>query len=384
MKSWSLFLTGILLLTLQPTSLPAQGTLTPPGAPAATMRSLDQLDAKLDPRTAINATNTPGNAATVFLINTSGSYYLTGNLTGVSGKSGLQITADDVEIDLRGFTLTGVTGASIGINFASRTRVTVRNGIVRNWPNGGISGVGSASARLSGLTTELNGGNGIFVGESGLVTDCVSRGNTGTAVGIITGARSQVLRCLANSNASNGISVAGESQVIDCIANTNAAIGIGVSGNACRVSGCTAISNVTGINHGSSGGIIERCVVRANSGTGISVGGDGLVIHCTAVANADGIVCNGSSQIVYNTCNTNTNAGAGAGIRISAFRARVEGNVCALNDLGIVTTNGPNLVIRNHCNSNATNFSLVGTGAGPVVTEANVATNTNPHANFDF
>ena len=30
-----------------------QVTLTPPGAPAPTMKSLDQIDAKLDPRTAI-------------------------------------------------------------------------------------------------------------------------------------------------------------------------------------------------------------------------------------------------------------------------------------------------------------------------------------------
>lgn len=348
------------------------------------MKSLDQLDAKLNPRTAINATNTPGTASAVFLINASGSYYLTGNLTGVSGKAGLQITADDVEIDLCGFTLTGVSGATFGVNFASRSRVTVRNGIVRNWPSGGVSGISSPAARLSGLKTELNAGNGIFVGEAGTVSDCVSRGNTGSSGGIITGVRSLVLRCVANSNGGSGISAGGESQVIDCIASLNGSVGIGASGSACRISGCTAVSNVTGINHGSGGAIIERCVARSNSGTGINVGGDSVVTHCTVSDNADGIVCTGASQIVFNTCNTNTNAGAGAGIRISTLRARVEGNVCNLNDLGIVSTTGPNLVIRNHCHSNTANYSLFGTGAGPLVTEANVATNTNPHANFDF
>lgn len=385
MNSWNLSLFRPVLFALwATTSLPAQGTLAPPGAPAATMKSLDQLDAKLDPRTPINATNTPGTAAAVFVINASGSYYLTGNLTGVSGKAGLQITADDVEVDLRGFTLSGVAGATLAINFTNRSRVTIRNGIARGWPSGGLSGVTAPAARVIGVTTELNGGNGIFVGEASMVADCISRGNTGTSSGIVTSTRCQVLRCVANSNSSGGISVGGDTQVIDCLAVGNATVGIGASGNGCRISGCTANSNVTGINVGSASSIIERCIARFNTGTGINIGTLGLVMYCTASENFDGITCSGQTQVLYNTCNSNNNAGAGAGIRLSAFRARVEGNSCSNNDLGIATAAGPNLVIRNHCNSNTTNFSLVGSGAGPLVTEANVATNTSPHANFDF
>jgi hypothetical protein len=45
---------GALLLTFTPFSTVwAQGALAPSGAPAATMKSLDQLYAKLDARTAI-------------------------------------------------------------------------------------------------------------------------------------------------------------------------------------------------------------------------------------------------------------------------------------------------------------------------------------------
>src|SRR6478735_5297203 len=76
-----------------------QGALTPPGAPAPTMKSLDQVEA----RTIVNSTNTPGDASNTFIISAPGSYYLTGNLTGVSGKSGIQINADDVSLDLNGF-----------------------------------------------------------------------------------------------------------------------------------------------------------------------------------------------------------------------------------------------------------------------------------------
>src|SRR6476661_5778712 len=81
-----------LLLTAQHTF--AQGSLTPPGAPAPTMRSLDQIE----PRKPIDSTNTPGDATSVFKIVASGSYYLTGNVTGASGKHGISVAASNVTI----------------------------------------------------------------------------------------------------------------------------------------------------------------------------------------------------------------------------------------------------------------------------------------------
>ena len=54
----------------------AQGSLTPPGLPAPTMKSADQIE----PRTIVNAVNTPGDANNLFIITNSGSYYLTTNL----------------------------------------------------------------------------------------------------------------------------------------------------------------------------------------------------------------------------------------------------------------------------------------------------------------
>ena len=80
----------VLGLLLQPVSiLHAQGPLTPPGAPTPTMKTLDQIE----PRKEVNATNTPGDATNLFIISTGGSYYLGGNITGVSGKHGIQIAA---------------------------------------------------------------------------------------------------------------------------------------------------------------------------------------------------------------------------------------------------------------------------------------------------
>jgi hypothetical protein len=99
------FLCGMLI------AVPAgfsQGSLTPPGAPAPTMLTLSQVE----PRTPI--TNTTG-----VVISTSGSYYLTANITVTSG-SAIAITANGVTLDLNGFTLSSTSAtASAGIRLAT-------------------------------------------------------------------------------------------------------------------------------------------------------------------------------------------------------------------------------------------------------------------------
>src|SRR5688572_9252641 len=84
-----------LALLLSATGL-AQGALTPPGAPAPTMKTLDQVEA----RTIVNATNTPGDGTSTYIISAPGSYYLSGNITGAPGKHGISIVASNVTLDL--------------------------------------------------------------------------------------------------------------------------------------------------------------------------------------------------------------------------------------------------------------------------------------------
>jgi len=108
------------LLTLASLSS-GQGTLTPPGPPGVTMKTLDEVQ----PRTPINSVTTPGDSGTMFKITQPGSYVLTGNLTPTSGKHGIQImlaTSGRVEIDLMGFT---INGANAG---AGRSGITVGAG----------------------------------------------------------------------------------------------------------------------------------------------------------------------------------------------------------------------------------------------------------------
>src|SRR5438034_11001068 len=83
------------------------GSLTPPAGPiTGTMKSITEVE----PRIAINATNTPGDTNSLFKITQPGSYYLTGNIAGVASKHGIEIVASGVTLDLNGFDLVGVTG----------------------------------------------------------------------------------------------------------------------------------------------------------------------------------------------------------------------------------------------------------------------------------
>src|SRR5450631_969089 len=91
------FLSSFLLL---PSAFP-QGNLTPPGAPAPTMKTLDQIEAR-----------TPISSAP-FTISTPGSYYLTANLPVTTGNA-IVISANNVTLDLNGFTISSTASPAGG------------------------------------------------------------------------------------------------------------------------------------------------------------------------------------------------------------------------------------------------------------------------------
>jgi hypothetical protein len=151
MKTKIALLALLSTFSLQPSTLLAQGSLTPPGAPAQTMKSLDQVYARLDSRTAIT------NAASGFFITAPGSYYLTTNLT-VSSGNGININASGVTLDLNGFTISSTNTppsfAGISLNGAF-SDITIVNGHIRSSVTNNGSGVYGGSGFASGIACSV-------------------------------------------------------------------------------------------------------------------------------------------------------------------------------------------------------------------------------------
>lgn len=333
------------------------GPLVPPAGPIASTPGPE-------PRIAINATNTPGDADSLFRITQPGSYYLTGNITGVVNKHGIEIVASGVTLDLNGFDLAGVVGMGlfdgVSVTVSAPTNIAIINGSVRNWGDEGVdlATFGASNSRVERVRASGNGGHGISIGVSGLVTNSTAYNNA--VGGIVT---------------LNGCTITG------CVTYNNTGTGM-LIGNGCTVADCS--SNLNDLN-------------------GIVAGLGSTITNCTAWANTlDGIVCSSQSTIRGNTCAANGNGGDGAGIRVTGSDNRIEDNNCTGADRGIDVDAAGNIIIRNTCSGNTTDWDIVANNIyGPIIdrripssvastpavlgtSAASTLGSTDPNANFTY
>jgi parallel beta-helix repeat protein len=349
------------------------GDLNPPGGTiTGTMKPLSEVE----PRVAINATNTPGDADSLYRITQAGSYYLTGNITGVVGKHGIEIAAGGVRLDLTGFELAGVAGSLNGVSAvgAGLTDIAVAGGSVRSWGGHGID-VGIAfNTRLSDLLASGNGGNGINAGTNAIVTGCNVLSNGGE--GIDAAANSIFSLCAARENNGDGFQTGSGSKITDCISRQNAGDGFNI-GNGGAVSGCSAYQN---------------------TGAGVSATNGVTIIDCTARLNTtDGISCASACVIRGNTC-SNNGVGDGAGIHATGGDNRIEENNCTGADRGIDVDAAGNFIIRNTCAGNTSDWEIASNNVfGAIVdrrapgafgasgfSAASTLGTTEPDANFSY
>jgi parallel beta-helix repeat protein len=286
MKTTSVITAALCGLSLCTQLIFGQGSLIPPGAPAPTMKTLDQIE----PRTPIGSLP--------YTISQPGSYYLTTSLTANPG--GIGILASGVTLDLMGFELNGSGGSSAGIAVApGLANICIRNGTVRGWRYDGVN-ISSANSSLQDLRVSENSGNGLVVGDGSVVRGCTASFNTGS--GIVARDACSILGCVVFANQTNGISIGAAGVVRDCSAMSNRLFGVS-TGRGASIQHCNAAyNNLTGIR-AFAGSTVTGCSAYLNKGHGITdetdvFGAPGLsVSDCSATSNdQNGIfVTNGSA-----------------------------------------------------------------------------------------
>ncbi|MCX6864983.1 MAG: right-handed parallel beta-helix repeat-containing protein, partial [Verrucomicrobia bacterium] len=283
--------------------LHAQGPLTPPGVPAPMMKTLAQVEARtpLPPLGFNPATDFP------ITISQAGSYYLTQNVTGVSGKHGIVISSGNVTLDLNGFTLQGSgadAGLMDGISGSSISNVVVRNGRIRSWAGRGVY-LGTVAV-VEDLNIENCGLDGIKLGEQAAVRRC------------------RIGACALAPNSGYAITV----QHLSMVEN------------------CNAVGNSSGIL------VTYGCTVRDCSVT---------------YSGRWGIRCGYENVIKSNLCDNNgTAATDGAGIYATDANNRIEDNKLLNADLGLYLGATGNYVANNVVKNNTKNYNIA-----PILGKAN-------------
>lgn len=241
-------------------NLAAQGPLTPPGPPAPVMKSLAQIE----PRVVL-----PGGTSTQ-VISQPGSYVLGSDIT-VGNIDGIRIEADDVTLDLNGFTISTTSTVPAGSApyrgiFVLSKNVVIRNGRIKaGFYNdaANLAGGGFEAGIEGGFNSPVTGSNVVvedvqIIGcrhgitfywpqSSIVVRNCVVRdGETGITIGNWPSYREGSVRgCTVQQTTSSGIRA---NLVIDCeiYVNGNSAP---IALDAAIAKSCVVQGGSTNIDH---------------------------------------------------------------------------------------------------------------------------------------
>jgi hypothetical protein len=210
------------------------GEPDPPGPPGPTMKPLDQVEARIP-------IMQPDPGGFPIVIDQPGSYYLAGNITGEEGDNGIEISTDNVDLDLNGFALIGAdTGTDDGVHVNCGTEMTpancynisIKNGTIRDWGEYGVDGQYASNSQFQNLRLYSNSDSGLLAANGSSVIDCVAEAHlSGFGIYALDGVL--VSNSVAKGNAF-GISVNYGSTASDCIAYDNNTLGISTRGSTAR------------------------------------------------------------------------------------------------------------------------------------------------------
>ena len=342
-----------------------------PGSPLWAMMSASGVH--LEDRTPIDSLP--------YAITAPGSYYVTASL---SGGAGIQISTSNVVLDLNGYNVSGTGGnLSSGIEVTGAfTGIAVRNGVVNGWGHEGIKASSCSDCHFSQLQIYSSGFDGLLAGEGSVISQ-VSASSNGFD-GIDAGNGSTVTFCTAQGNTYDGIEADKGSIISESASYQNGGSGYKTNG-ACTVIGNSGSGNT---GHGFSCG--AGTTAKNNSAAENNLSGMYLFSGCHAENNTArdnaryGIECLDACMIRSNTAVLNDLSG----FYTSFSGARFDGNTSNLNAKhGFhIQNSGGCLLTRNSTQGNtlAAYSVLPGNTLATILTSANINTNNNPYANFEY
>ncbi|MDP1663477.1 MAG: hypothetical protein Q8L55_16320 [Phycisphaerales bacterium] len=320
--------------------LAGAGPVNPPaGAVAPTMKTLQEVE----PRTALNTTNTPGDASSTYIITQPGSYYLTGDVRPTGGRNAIMVNADNVTLDLGGYSLDGssdTTGFRAGItNSANRRNLRVFNGTIKSFRGYGMIGRFDTSSFEDLAFIDSWGGQLEIMQSTGCTVKNVRTRATSGETGIQVGSNSTVEHCTVEGGFV-GITI--QSGVVrGCSVMNPSAVGISAT-NAlvvdCAVEGANSTSSIgnggIALGHGAKA---ERCVLRNCQSAGVNLTGRAEVVDCQFTSCAKGVTSSlsGRGRIEGNHFIICTTA-----ISLGGASSFVVGNRFHLNTANIVMAAG--------------------------------------------
>jgi hypothetical protein len=311
-----------------------------------------------------------------FTCDRAGSYFATAHLDSPSsGLPGIHVTADDVSIDLNGFTLDGISGtggdgikADVGL-----VDLRISNGTVREWGSRGMSLDSVHRVQVTGVHVIGNLGGGIRTGDEAIVRNCQSSANGGA--GLELGARSRVADSLASFNGDEGFAVGDYAVASGLVATENGKNGVSL-GAGSSASNCTASINGFSGFEGGEGTVFESCVsvqnvydgfrnaytvtegaihyrgcsAEGNYGNGFAAGNSATLLDCLSKDNdVSGASVLSRSQV--ERCSFMQNGHAG--LSIVGDEGHILNNTASLNVAGGLVIYGDyNLVARNRASLN--------------------------------